>query len=155
MAKFPCRWMRDFILPGVETWWQALEVRAQQGKEVLLHISHRFIQHHPAQALQRTLPRDAHPEQGLSRRGTPVWGASSRALLTGARGSREGQGAGPAAWGFPLSSWGISCATCRSAGEGSQRLCCALQRGWVFGTAQGTTDFGVVLFWIFLRKGVN
>lgn len=30
----------------------------------------------------------------------------------------------------------------------------ALQRGWIFGTVQGTTDFGVVLLWIFLHKGV-
>lgn len=146
--------MRNF-LHWVETQGQALRVRAQQGEEALLHSFCRFVQHHPPQVLRRTLPHDAHPEQGLSRRGARVWWESSRAVPTGAGGSREGSGARAAARGFPLASWGISRATCRSAGERSQRLCFALQRGWIFGTVQGTTDFGVVLFWIFLHKGVS
>lgn len=34
-------------------------------------------------------------------------------------------------------------------------LCFALQRKWIFGTVQGTTDYDVVLFWTFLHKRVS
>lgn len=121
MARFLCRWMRDF-LHRVDTWGQALWVWAWQGKAALLHISCRFVQHHPLLVLQGTLPCDVHLDQGLSRRGL----GSDKSPAEGCWGQREGQG-----WrqgsgrGFPLCSWGISCATCRSAGEGSQRLCFA------------------------------
>lgn len=31
----------------------------------------------------------------------------------------------------------------------------ALQRKWIFGTVQGTTEYNIVLFWTFLHKRVN
>lgn len=37
--------------------------------------------------------------------------------------------------------------------RGEPKALLAFERGWVFGTLQGTTGFGDVLFWLFLHEG--
>jgi len=74
-------------------------------------------------------------------------------MPTGAGGSREGPGAREGRKASP-SSLG-RCPALRAGLQERGAKGFALQRGWIFGTVQGTTDSGVVLFWIFLHKGVS
>lgn len=74
--------------------------------------------------------------------------------LTGAGRGHEGLGARTSARGSPLLLGDLPhyVQICRR-GEPKALFCFA--KGWIFGTIQGTTDFRVVLFWVFLHKGVS